>query len=385
MKRAFSFLSQFLAVVMASLMAIYCHEIRSDEAKTELSRTIASDRPGILAREREANTEVAIEKKNEIADLELQDGKSPTNAVFWLKLGDIAVELGDCEAAREHYQKARDYHTNSVIFGRLSHISWLTGDERKARWFMQKAIDSAGSNLEGSALYRVQLAFILWQGGALLPAEKQAENAFHDAPKNCYVLAVMGRIKTAQKQFDEAIRYYEKSVEIVPGYFNLAPLVDLYLLKGNTAEADRCLLQIHGLRPLNTVDYSERPSFLLGSAEAASFDVDHKQDLDGTLHELEKTYSNFKNVFVTDALAWCYYKKSRYAEARKTIQKALRWKTPDANILFHAGMIHWKLGEREMAKQYLNRALSLNPYFHIQNAELAATTLAQIADSGARP
>lgn len=53
-------------------------------------------------------------------------------------------------------------------------------------------------------------------------------------------------------------------------------------------------------------------------------------------------------------------------------------RTPDAAILFHAGMIEAQLGQWATAQQYLYQALSLNPYFHPRDAVLAAETLKQL-------
>ena len=47
-------------------------------------------------------------------------------------------------------------------------------------------------------------------------------------------------------------------------------------------------------------------------------------------------------------------------------------------FLFHAGMIHEKLGDRVDAQKLLYQALSLNPEFHPIYAPIAAATLAEL-------
>jgi Flp pilus assembly protein TadD len=76
-----------------------------------------------------------------------------------------------------------------------------------------------------------------------------------------------------------------------------------------------------------------------------------------------------------------YYKNGRYADAQRAIAKALAQRTPDAGFLFHAGMIHAKLGDRVSAQRYLAQALSLNPSFDPVDAPLAE---AMLADLGAQ-
>jgi Flp pilus assembly protein TadD len=83
-------------------------------------------------------------------------------------------------------------------------------------------------------------------------------------------------------------------------------------------------------------------------------------------------------VFVADALAWTYYKNGRYGDARRVVAKALAQRTRDASLLFHAGMIHAKLGDRVTAQRQLAQALSLNPAFDPIDAPTAVATLAEL-------
>src|SRR5262249_29357651 len=68
----------------------------------------------------------------------------------------------------------------------------------------------------------------------------------------------------------------------------------------------------------------------------------------------------------------------RYADARRLAAKALAHHTPDASLLFHAGMIHARLGDRATAQRQLAQALSLNPAFDPIDGPVAAATLAEL-------
>ncbi|MBI2925172.1 MAG: tetratricopeptide repeat protein [Verrucomicrobia bacterium] len=298
-------------------------------------------------------------------------------------LGDAAVELGDYDAAFEYYQKALDLRPDLSTYSRSAHLLWMTGDVRKARWLMQKAIDSGGPYAENTAWCRAELALMLWRDGALLPAAQQAEQALKQAPQSPHVFAVLGRIKTAGKDFDAAIDCYRRAVEIAPSHEALVALGDLFLLKGRPEEAEKQyerLVQMHtaGTAHAHGANVHAHPSGH-GNAQLAQFYADHDRNLDEALKEAESAYQTYKNVFVADTLAWCYYKKGLYEQARKTVRKALRWNTPDANIFFHAGMIYAKLGESNVARKYLYRALNLNPHFHPKHAPIAADTLKELA------
>jgi tetratricopeptide (TPR) repeat protein len=112
-----------------------------------------------------------------------------------------------------------------------------------------------------------------------------------------------------------------------------------------------------------------------GNAELARFLADRGVELDRALAEAKAAAEQSKSVAVTDTLAWCLYKTGDYARAKQVALEALRWRTPDANVLFHAGMIHAAAGDRPAAQRYLYQALSLNPAFHPVHASVAAEKL----------
>jgi hypothetical protein len=96
----------------------------------------------------------------------------------------------------------------------------------------------------------------------------------------------------------------------------------------------------------------------------------------------EEEYKHFANVYAADTLAWCLYRNGKYPEAHTMIGKALALRTPDAQILYDAGMIDAKLGNRRVAQKRLYEALSLNPGFNPIGAKEAVATL---KDLGSQP
>ena len=57
---------------------------------------------------------------------------------------------------------------------------------------------------------------------------------------------------------------------------------------------------------------------------------------------------------------------------------ALAEKTPEADFLYHAGIIAMERKDKEAARTYLRRAIQLNPNFSPIDAPLAAAALRQI-------
>lgn len=287
-------------------------------------------------------------------------------------LGDAAVEMGNYDAAYEHYQKMLDIRPDLSSYSRGAHLLYLTGDTSKATWLMQKAIATGASHAENTAWCRAQLALMLWHTGALLPAEQVVELGLTRTPANYHLLSAMGRIKVARKDYGAAIEYYQKAIATVPHHEVVVALGDLYALTGEKAQADKQYALVEAIHEAN------RSNGVKGSLDLARFYADHDRKLPEALTIAEREYKTGPNVFAADTLAWSYYKNGRYADAAKMIEKALGAKTQDATFLFHAGMIHEKLGNRVDAQRFLYQALSLNPNFHPIHSAVAAETLTRL-------
>ncbi|MGI8788778.1 MAG: tetratricopeptide repeat protein [Pyrinomonadaceae bacterium] len=61
------------------------------------------------------------------------------------------------------------------------------------------------------------------------------------------------------------------------------------------------------------------------------------------------------------------------------MQEALRLKTKDARFFYHAGMIEKETGDKKGAKEFLQKALQLNPAFDVLQTDKAKTALQQLS------
>jgi tetratricopeptide (TPR) repeat protein len=287
-------------------------------------------------------------------------------------LGDAALELGDYDAALEHYQKMLDIRPDLASYSRGAQLLWLTGNSRKALWMMDKAVKAGGPYAENTSWARAQLGVMLWRQGALLAAEQTLDAALTATPDNYHALAAMGRVKAARQDYAAAIDHLKRASAVVPQLETVVALGDLYAVTGQKDEAEKQYALVATINRLNQASGART------DLQMAKFHADHDRNLAQAVQDAEAAFRSRKNVYAADTLAWCYYKVERYEDARKTIRKALARRTPDAEILFHAGMIHAKLGDRAAAQRYLYQALSLNPHFHPAHAATASATLAQL-------
>jgi tetratricopeptide (TPR) repeat protein len=106
--------------------------------------------------------------------------------------------------------------------------------------------------------------------------------------------------------------------------------------------------------------------------------ADHDTKLDEALAIAAREHASRKDIFTADIYAWCLYKKGQFQEAKTVVAEAMRLKTKDARIFYHAGMIEKSLGNKKAAAGYLKKALETNQAFDILQAENAKKALGEL-------
>jgi len=312
--------------------------------------------------------EQSIEWANKALKLE------PDRADAYGLLGDAATEMGDYDSAFEHYQKMLDLKPSIASYTRAAHLLFVTGGFQKATLLMTKAMGAGASYPENKAWCIAQMALLDFSQGGYIPAEQLLNQGLKETPGNYHLLAAMGRVKAAEKEYDTAIEYYKRAEAIVPQHDVVIALGDLYTIQGKTGEAAIQYALVDFIRHLN------KANGVIGDLQMAQFLADHDRDLEEALHLAEAEYKTRPTVYAADALAWCYYKNGRIAEARKYSAKALSQQTPEALFLYHRGMILAKAGDKGGARKALYQALSQNPYFDPLGAQAA---MKKVQDLGA--
>jgi tetratricopeptide (TPR) repeat protein len=295
-----------------------------------------------------------------------------TNAAAYGLLGDAALERGDYALAAEHYQRMLDLRPDISAYSRSAHLLFVTGDVRRAIWLMDKAIKAGGPYAENTAWCRAQLALMRLATGNLLAAEQIVDQAITKSPNNYHLLFAQGRVRAARANYPGAIDSYRRASAIAPQHEVVVALGRLYTVTDERKSAEQQWALVEAIDRLN------KANGVTGDAQIARFFADRDRRLGEAVQIAEREFKRRPNVFVADTLAWAYYKSGRYTDARRLAAKALAHRTPDASFLFHAGMIHAKLGDRATARRHLAQALSLNPAFDPIDAPIAAATLAEL-------
>ena len=287
-------------------------------------------------------------------------------------IGDAHIELGDYDAAFEAYQKMLDIRPDITSYSRGAHILYLTGDTRKALFMMATAINAGSPNGEDGAWCRAQLGEMLFETGALLPAESALKTAAKLTPNNYYVLTATGKVKMARGDTKGAIESLEKAVAVSPQHAALAALYEAYIVAGRTSDAEKTFTAIETAAQHHKT-HGNADSFYL-----ARFYADAGKKLPEAL-AIVKSKPDTPNPVDADTAAWVYYKNGDYKSAKKYSDMALKKIAPDATRLYHAGLIEAKTGSPFEARKYLGRALNRNPHFSPIHAPLAVNELAGLA------
>ena len=302
--------------------------------------------------------------------------------------GDAELELGNYKESQSYYDHLSAPNDGrphpGIEFLAYSHgagLDWIKGDTDRASDDLQRSITLAQQlhmPAENIAWTQFMLGEQYFQTGDLIKAESAESESLATFPRYHRALAAMGQIRGAQGRYAEAIDYYRQAIAIIPLPLYVASLGDLYAVSGEKANAEKqySLVELIGkLSAINKQVYNR---------ELALFYADHDRKLPEALTLAEKELEVRHDVFTSDALAWAMLKNHQPEKARAEMEKAMRMGTKDALLEYHAGMIYAALGDKADAGMHLERALQINPHFHVIFAEQATKTLAAM-DKGKTP
>lgn len=303
----------------------------------------------------------------------------PEQSYAYGVLGDDYAELGEYDKAEKAYKFMLTLRPSFYSYSRISYMEELRGNIQKAIEAMENAIRQGrvyairyNQSTENVAWAQFMLGELYFKTGNLKKADEQYKASLKSYDNYYYALAGMGKVRAEEKNYGEAIDLYKKAIGIIPLPLFVSSLGDVYKKTGKIEEAKKQydLVEYIGLlSKINKIIYNR---------DLALFYADHDMKLDEALDLAKKELEVRRDIYTYDTLAWTLYKNNRFQEALKPSQESLKLGTMDAILFFHAGMIYYKLGDMDKAKEYLSRAISINPYFHIIYSEVAQDTLKEV-------
>jgi tetratricopeptide (TPR) repeat protein len=300
---------------------------------------------------------------------------NPSDVASYALIGDARAEAGDYSEAWAAYRRLRGPDVEYLKETRQSTESFLEGDTKAAIDHMRLAANiSVDTHMarESIAWSYFTLGDDYFLEGDLGAAKAAYEAALKTYPDYHRALAGAAKVAAAQGRFDDAAGLYRKAIGVIPLPAYAAALGDVYTRTGNTAEARKqySLVEYIGrLSSFNRIVYNR---------ELSAFYADHDIHPAEALELARKEFEVRHDIYTWDALAWTLYRSNLQEEAVSAIGQALRLDTKDALLFFHAGMIYEHL-DKDKSRNYLDRAMALNPQFNLLLADVAKAALQRLA------
>jgi tetratricopeptide (TPR) repeat protein len=280
-------------------------------------------------------------------------------------VGDALTELGRYDDAFRAFDTIARTKPGLPAYTRVSYARELIGDVPGAIRAMRLAIDAATGAPESIAWTHVQLGKLYWSTGRVGPARREFRVALSSFPGYVHALDALALVEAARGRTRRAIELERQAVNAAPLPQFVAALGDLYAAEGRPALARRQYGLMAAIRRLLAA------SGVRTDLETALFQVDHKIEPRRTLVLSRLAQRQRPSIDGDDVLAWALERNGRCSEALAYSRRALRLGTQDALKFFHRGMIERCLGHHAAGRQWLRRALALNPHFSILWAAVA--------------
>ncbi len=273
--------------------------------------------------------------------------------------GEIKLELGDYDAARSAFEPLYAWRLHLSIAPRLARWLEINGKSGAARKLSYESVAEARKRRdiprEQLAWFHLRVGDIEQRNGRMRGARSFYQQGLDIQPDDYRLLAAMSRLEAVEGRPRKAIEYGERAMSMKLDPATLGTIGDAYAAIGDSAQAE---------------DYFKTMEVAVAGQPGAFhrawslFLLDHDRRVPEVLANVSAELETRKDIYGYDLLAWALHKSGRNVEAREAMTQALRMKTRDAMLLYHAAVIEHSLGSRSTAREYLDQALEINPQFH---------------------
>ncbi len=327
---------------------------RAEEA---IARALALDPESFEARKARAWVLLGQHRFPEARELaEDLNQRIPDDVMVYGLLTDANVELGDYGRAEKACQWMLNLRPGNVpAMTRAAYLRELFGDLDGASELMAEALDATPADeVEERAWILTQMAHLRLLTGRAIEAEGLLDQALAAFPGYHYALAQLARARAAQGRHAEAARLMRQRYDAAPHPENLYDLAAALERAGRGAEAEAVFAEFEtkALRETHGADNANR--------ELVFYYADHARRPAEAMAVARREVARRRDLHTLDAYAWALHRSGRFADARKAVEQVLAVGVRDASILYRAGVIAAKLGERATAAQRLRQSLELN-------------------------
>ena len=287
---------------------------------------------------------------------------SEHNAQLFGALVDANVELGHYSTAVEMCDKMMQLRPDIRSYSRVSYLRQINGDNQGAIEAMKMAVDAGVPGAESTEWARIILGDLLLMTGDIKDAEICYTNALELRKNYPYAEAALGRLEKVKGNYDAAIKHTENAITIMSDVAFVNQLADIYELKGDQKKADEVHSDVLSLLKKGEKEQNKNnaPVKHNGARELAIAYM-HTGDLDEALTLAQQDLRDRPdNIDANELMAWIYYQKGDYANAKMHADKMLATHTKNPSTLYKAGLIYSKAGNTVLGDQLMAEARAVN-------------------------
>lgn len=282
--------------------------------------------------------------------------RAPDDVLVYGLLGDAHLELGEYEDAEDALQWMMNLRPGNVpALTRGAYLRELIGDVAGALEFMGSALERTSlDEVEDRAWIATQIAHLYLSTGRVPEAETAALKALDLFADYHYALAQLAGVRAAQGRHDEAVTLLRQRYAQAPHPENLYDVGRALSRAGRTGEARKAFAEFE------TKARAEMAGADNCNRELSAYYVDEANRPAEGLRVAELELARRRDVFTLAAHAWALSAVGRTAEARRQMEAALAVGIKDARLLYHAGVITDRAGDRAAARRHLDEAARVN-------------------------
>jgi tetratricopeptide (TPR) repeat protein len=284
-------------------------------------------------------------------------------------LADAQTEMGMYDEAVVTLQRMADLRPDNAVLTRIAYAREIHGDFDGAVEAMQEAAGVSSGVPE-------QDAWILTELGRLaLPVNTETGKRYYQAalaiyPNSAAATAGVARAAAFAKDYPEAEKQALAAFELQPLPEYSALLGDIYMLMDKPAKAELYYTLTEagydGIAAAGTNVDLERAKFL----------AERGRDPALALKLAMAVHAERPTIYSADVLSVAFSQNKQGIQAWKYAIEALKTKSKDPMLLYHAAIAAQTAGETSKAKTFLADALK-RPYFSVLDAADAKSWLDQ--------
>jgi tetratricopeptide (TPR) repeat protein len=297
------------------------------------------------------------------ADYQAALKTNPNAAVLYLELGQIRYAQNHIPEGNAMMEKTLELDPNSVrALGNLVAFDLQAKQPAKAIARVQAQIAKAPGNGE----FYAQLSDLQLRTKDFKGALESSQKAMQLSPTSADAIGVYTQAQVAAGNVDAAISTWQGWVNSRPNDAHaIQVLGSLEEAKGDDVKA------MDDYKKALQID----PNDGIAANNLAYLTVETEGNIDVALSLAQTARRIYPDTAETaDTLAWVYYHKDEYEEARDLLESALRTYPNDASIHLHLGLTYSKLNDKSNAELHLKKAAALAPNSKVgkdASAELA--------------